>query len=108
MMRYERLPDIPVVQPSQYIVTHAEVRTGYVLTITGERYTGQGERYLVFDSLADAEYYAEATVIHDPFIECWIADYEGKGIKRIEGNLDIVVNAIKTPSKKKRWWFWSR
>ncbi len=76
-MRYEGFPDIPVVQPSQYILRHAEVLTGYVLTITGERYVGNGERYMIFDSLADAECYAEAKVIQDPYVECSIADCKG-------------------------------
>jgi|GEM_PF-6031621 len=45
-------PPFPHMHASQYVLIHAEVQTGIVLTTHGDRYngaTGVGEIYLIFE-----------------------------------------------------------
>jgi len=95
----------PVLNKGQCYVTQAEVWTGVILTLDGKRRDARGnEPYiLVFDSVAEAEGYAEARVRNAADIECHILDRDGNMLKR-------VVNIDPDRNIKKRgtaWWkFW--
>lgn len=95
----------PPLSSGQYYVTQAEVWTGIILTLDGKRRdTRSGEPYiLVFDTLAEAEGYAEAKVLNAPEVECHILDHDGNMLKR-------VVNTSPARNIQKRetapWKFW--
>jgi len=62
----------PSIHGSQVALLHAETRTGIVLALWGRRHVGRDEKYMVFDSLADAETYARRHVERNTEVECWI------------------------------------
>jgi len=101
----DRSSDFPVLQPSQYALLHAEVHTGYVLMLDGERYTGFGEKYMVFESLDDLEQYANNKTKVRPEVECAAYDYQQNLIKIIRSN--EIHQESRASSNKKAWWkFW--
>jgi hypothetical protein len=53
---------IPRLDSGNFGVLFAEIATGKVLGLDGERYAGVGEFYAVFDSLERAQTYAKARV----------------------------------------------
>ncbi len=54
--------DFPKLQAGQYAVLHAEVETGIVLRLDGQRYLAFGEVWRVFESIGGARDYAAAEV----------------------------------------------
>jgi hypothetical protein len=93
----------PLIKDFQYTLIHAERSTGILLTLDGERFTGIGELYKVFDSIEEAEIYAINKVDTEPTIECAIYDSQGKPAKIIRK--PFVQDLVK-PKKRSWWHFW--
>lgn len=72
----------PQLNPGQFSVIFAEVKTGILVTIDGEYYTGQAAKwYEAFESAEDAARFAQGYVEKSPHLECTVRDHNGKPIK---------------------------
>ena len=67
----------------QVAVVQAELGTGIVLALDGQRYLGSGEAFRAFDSLAAARSFARTVVADKPNVECGLYDSSGTHIERI-------------------------
>ena len=72
--------------PGQFCVVFAEVATGIVLDLDGQRYRQVGESRVVFDSLESAEAFARKRVEEQPEIEAWIEDATGGHMRLIRAS----------------------
>lgn len=96
---------IPKLQKQQCSLVLAELWTGKVLTLDGKRYDArvQEPHILIFDTIKDAENFAEKKINEFPNIECHIYDSEANHIKRMF-KPDHKKPALK---QKQEWWkFW--
>ena len=77
--------DFPKLQPGQYAVAAAEVRTGIALRLDYKwrRADESAERWRGFDSLAAAREFAVAGTARNPEIEFWIYDKKDHPVERI-------------------------
>jgi hypothetical protein len=64
--------EFPKLQNDQHAVITVEVSTGIVLRHDGQRFTGSGETWRVFESLGAAREFAQAEVAAHPSHECSI------------------------------------
>ena len=53
--------------------------------ITGAPFVGEGEKYLVFDTLESARDYAAQKSRDDPTMECLLVDANGRRIETVAG-----------------------
>ena len=96
----------PQIEPDQYSVTQANVWTGHVLRLDGERRQrdSDDEWLLVFDSFEEAKGFVEKRIEEKPEIECWIRSFDGKYHQR------FVKHGFKrepTELPSYQWWkFW--
>jgi hypothetical protein len=80
--------------PSQYAVFHVDAETGRHRNAYGQRFASHWERTcLVFDSLEEAERYAEKKVAQVPSLACKIYDRSGDA----EGPVATVVSESVNP-----------
>jgi hypothetical protein len=74
--------DFPELRDGQHAVITAEVSTGIVLRLAGQRRLGgKGETWRVFDSLAAAHEFAIAKVAKRPAVECGIYDAQQRSVE---------------------------
>lgn len=76
--------EFPKIKLGQYAVLQAEVATGIVLCLDGNRRLGSGETWLIFDSLNEAKTYSNQRVLEFPEIECNIYNHLNEGVLRID------------------------
>ncbi|HEX9060908.1 MAG TPA: hypothetical protein VF941_12070 [Clostridia bacterium] len=95
--------DFPDISISQFVIILCEIETGIVLNKDFERYTGQGERYYVFNSLEEAESFSMKVMEEKPNIESTIYSYDKSAVKTIINENYYKKKALETKSKKK-WW----
>ncbi|MEO5931177.1 MAG: hypothetical protein ABIR47_14690 [Candidatus Kapaibacterium sp.] len=102
--------DVPILRPGQYSLLLAQVTTGHVLTIDGERPTGPvgwEEYYRIFDSFEEAEQYVNGIVSSRADLECHIYDADGAGVKTIYSFRSPPNPRVK--QWRRPWWkFWAR
>jgi hypothetical protein len=69
----------PRLDPGEYSVSLAELATGIVLNLDGKRrFTGSTDDWIViFESLSDAENFAQQQIARNPDIECVIKGEQG-------------------------------
>jgi hypothetical protein len=80
----------PNILPSQYVLLHAEVDTGIVLTAAGERAIGIATPYVIFETFASLEAYALAKIHSCPDIECVAYDDQQRFIKAFRNDAAIL------------------
>ena len=68
---------LPLLKEGQVAVVQSEVDTGIVLTPEGQRHLGEGEWFLVFDSIEEAQEFAMSVVLDKPEVECGLYDFKG-------------------------------
>jgi hypothetical protein len=74
--------DFPKLQTGQHAVITAEVSTGIVLRLDGQRRQGNdGEAWRVFDSLSAAREFAVAEVAKNPAVEFGIYDEKQQSVQ---------------------------
>ncbi len=80
-----------------------EVHTGIILNSDAYRSVGEDKWLFLFDSLAEAEKYAEERVNSNPLIECSIADESGKWLSSIKNPnyKDFLQNKSGLPERRK-------
>lgn len=66
-----RFPELELNQVALHFASYA---TGHVLKPNKELYLGEGEIYMVFDSIEEAKDYAREAIRNDPGIECIVRD----------------------------------
>ncbi len=93
----------PNVPKHHYALIQVEVRTGIILTVSGERYTGKGERFLIFEQLERANHKAREIVRGNPEIECVIQDDQNDEVATIRDET-YVQELLTMPQKRKRLW----
>jgi hypothetical protein len=67
----------------QIAVVQAELSTGIVLAPDGQRYLGSGDAFRTFDTLAEAQEFAQSVVTAKPEVECGLYDFGGAHVARI-------------------------
>jgi hypothetical protein len=73
-------PHFPILVGDQVAMMHTEAGTGTPLTAGGDRFTGEGEKYEVFDSLDAARESVAQKCARHPKMECLIFDARGSRI----------------------------
>jgi len=100
----------PQVPKGQFAIIQVELRTGIVLTIEGVRYTGQGERFLFFETLDAASKKSRDIIRLNPEIECAIQDDQNRQVATIRDESHVGAireQARKAREQKQKWWkFW--
>jgi hypothetical protein len=86
----------PVLREGQVAVARAELETGYLLGRDGKRDLGEGDPYLVFDSLSDARAFAKEATRTTPGIECVVL--------RAPDDVIEVHRMEPGPARKRRGW----
>lgn len=71
----------PQIAEPQVALLHAEFYTGIILCLDGSRFNGDGDVFLTFATLQDAQEYAAAKIKSDPEIECVIFDQNQKSLE---------------------------
>ncbi len=79
----------PKLQDDQHAVITVEVSTGIVLRHDGQRFTGSGETWRVFESLAAAREFAVAAVAAHPSFECAIYRTQDKPIQTFRNEAHV-------------------
>jgi hypothetical protein len=67
----------------QIAVVQAELSTGIVLAPGGQRHLGSGDAFCTFDTLAEAQAFAQSVVAANSEVECGLYDSGGKHLERI-------------------------
>lgn len=75
--------DFPKIRLGQYAVLQAELATGIVLKLNGERRLGLGKAWLIFDSLNEAIACSNQKILDSPEIECNIYNHLHEHISTI-------------------------
>jgi len=75
--------DFPSLQAGQFAVIRAELATGIVLRLDGQRHLGDGEVWRVFESIVSARDYAASEVRVRPTIECTIYDSQHQSVETV-------------------------
>ena len=75
--------DFPKIRLGQFAVLQAELATGIVLKLDGERCLGSGESWLILDFLDEATAYSNQKVSDVPEIECNIYNHLNEHIPTI-------------------------
>jgi hypothetical protein len=98
-------PEIP---EKQFALLQVELRTGKLLTLLGERFSGKGDCFLFFDNFESAACHAKEIVHSNPEIECVIQDHRNcqVAVIRDESYVERVLareprTAVGRPSS---WW----
>jgi hypothetical protein len=108
--------DFPKISIGQYAVLQAELATGVVLKLDGERHLGLGEGWLVFDSLEEAVVSSNQKILDFPEIECNIFNHLREHIftasrLKTDASSDFSLKLNKPPSEidgaKVLYWAWS-
>lgn len=75
----------PRLEPHQFLVIQAEVWTGKILDLNGKIRDERDKSswLMIFESLKEAEAFAENRINQFPDIECWIQSYDGLYKKRV-------------------------
>ena len=73
----------PRLYPGQVSLLQTDVKSGITLDINGEFYLGTGARYITYDSLYEAENFANQKLEMSPDLEFVFYDDHGKFIKMI-------------------------
>jgi hypothetical protein len=71
---------LPPMKEHQFAVLQAEITTGIVLQVNGNRFTGQGQLYSIHDDFATAKAFASRTILEKPETECVIYDCHEKAL----------------------------
>jgi hypothetical protein len=71
-------PRFPILTASQVAVLHTDAATGAELTASGAPFRGEGEKYAVFETAAEARDYAAQKTREDPKMECVLFDAQGR------------------------------
>ncbi len=92
--------NLPKLKQNQFLVLQAELLTGIVLDLDGNRrLAGENKNWiLIFENLEDAKFFAERKVAEYPNIECLIQNFDGQYKNRVfnaehEKNAGTVENA---------------
>ncbi len=83
----------PNILPSQYVLLHAEVDTGMVLTPAGELAIGLATPYVIFETCTSLAAYALAKIRSCPDIECVAYDDQQRFIKAFRNDAAILARA---------------
>lgn len=67
--------EFPDLRFGQYAVIHAELATGIVLNLDGNRCLGTREAWLIFDSIEEAKAYSNQKILNSPEVECNIYNH---------------------------------
>ena len=76
-------PRFPILTQSQVAVLHSDAATGAALTPAGERFAGEGDKYLAFDTAEAARDYAAQKSRDNPKITCLLFDAGGRPVERV-------------------------
>lgn len=100
--------DIPKLKLNEFLVFQAEVWTGIILDLQGKRRNSNEEKdwILIFESLEQAETFANNRVAELPDVECWVQNYNGEYKKRIFNEGDKQNTRTEHFDKRAMWKFW--
>jgi hypothetical protein len=103
-MRRYRATELPFLPPSQFSLIQADAWTGKVLTVDGElKNQTDHDWILIFDTLEEAELYAQKRISEMPDVECNLYDHDKKFVKKWVNKGGIrPVHSTSDPSM--RWW----
>ena len=82
--------EIPQLNEPQCSIVQAEIATGIILTVEGQRYDKETDEpfILIFNSLDEAKSFSEKKVIENPNLECNIYNFSANFIEVVfeQGN----------------------
>jgi len=70
--------EAPTLSQGQVSLLNAEVKTGHVLQVNGELFLGEGETFMIFDSLTSCKSYVANELSRNEWIEFVIFDSLGE------------------------------
>lgn len=77
------IPPFPRLVEPQVALLHCEHATGILLLPNGQYVQGDGDPYVIFDTMQAAQRYAADKVAASPEVECVIYDHAGRGLLTI-------------------------
>jgi hypothetical protein len=97
------------IPPKHFALLQCEAISGIVLTTDGQRFIGEGQKWLIFSSLQEAEIFGQNRTAENPEIECYIFNALYQLISTVKAPDHIESSPCKPENKevKKAWWrFW--